>query len=312
MTQFEHLAIATSIVTLANCVAGCGCEKKVSPAAGPAASASSSAALASSAAPIAIPIDADRVRQAVNPKGEEAYAGPVGSVKGTVTISGDPAPHREGVAEKVTAKCPASAKEYYSLLFREGEGRGVADAFVGVTGYRGFVPAATDVVRVNIRDCTFGTRTIGMTFGQRLDVANQGNQPHMPELLGAPMKAIMASLPKADPIRMYPTRLGRHVLTDAMNIFMYADVLVVKYPTHAVTGLDGAFEISGIPVGEVTVSTMLPSIMQKAEKKVTVRERGTTEVNLVIEFDAAKYAASKPAASAKSRAPAPATSRSLR
>ena len=126
------------------------------------------------------------------------------------------------------------------------------------------------------------------------------------------MKALMVSLPKADPIRMYPTRPGRYVLSDAMNIFMYAEVLVVKYPTHAVTGLEGEFEISGIPVGEVTVSALLPSIMQKAEKKVTIRDRATTEVHLVIEFDAKKYAASKPAASAAARAPAPAASRSLR
>jgi hypothetical protein len=197
-------------------------------------------------------------------------------------------------------------------LFREGADRRVADAFVGVTGYRGFVPASTDVVRVNINGCTFGTRTIGMTFGQRLDVANLEQQPHMPDLVGAPMKALMVSLPKADPIRMYPTRPGRYVLTDAMNIFMYADVLVVKYPTHTVTGLDGKFEISGIPVGEVTVTALLPSVMQTAEKKVTVRDRATTDVRLVIDFDAAKYAASKPAGSARAPAPAASGSRSVR
>jgi hypothetical protein len=308
VTRFEHIAIATSIVTLANCVAGC--ERKSGPAAGPAASASASAA--PSAGPIAIPIDTAKVRKAVNPKGEAPYRGPVGSVKGTVSMSGDPAPQREGVAEQVTPKCPDSAKQYYSLLFREGADRRVADAFVGVTGYRGFVPAPTDVVRVDIRGCTYGTRTIGMTFGQRLDVANQEKQPHMPDLVGAPMKALMVSLPKADPIRMYPTRPGRYVLTDAMNTFMYSDVLVVKYPTHAVTALDGKFEINGIPVGEVTVTALLPSIMQKAEQKVTVRERATTEVNLVIEFDAEKYAASKPVGSAKSPSPAASASRSVR
>jgi hypothetical protein len=309
VTRFKHIAIATSIVTLANCGAVCGCEKKTSPAPGPTASASASA---SSAEPIAIPIDAEEVRKAVNPKGEAPYAGPVGSVKGTVRVSGDASPQRQGVAEQVTAKCPQSAKQYYSLLFREGEGRRVADAFVAVTGYQGFVPAPTDAVRVNIRDCTFGERTIGLTFGQRLDVSNLESQPHMPDLVGAPMKALMVALAKADPIRMYPTRPGRYVLTDAMNTFMYSDVLVVKYPTHAVTGLDGKFEINGIPVGEVTVSALLPSIMQTAEKKITVRERATTDVDLVIEFDAAKYSASKAAASAKAPAPAPATSRSVR
>ena len=188
MTRFEHIAIATSIVTLANCVAGCGCEKKSAPAVRPAASASASAAPASSAGPIAIPIDTEKVRQAVNPKDEAPYHGPVGSVKGTVSVSGDPAPQREGVAEQVTSKCPDSVKQYYSLLFREGADRRVADAFVGVTGYRGFVPASTDVVRVNINGCTFGTRTIGMTFGQRLDVANLEQQPHMPDFFSDPVR----------------------------------------------------------------------------------------------------------------------------
>jgi hypothetical protein len=63
-------------------------------------------------------------------------------------------------------------------------------------------------------------------------------------------------------------------------------VFVLKYPTFAVTGLDGKYEITGVPVGEVTVSALLPVVMQSAQAtNVKVEADKVTEVNLEITFD---------------------------
>src|SRR5205085_1707018 len=59
----------------------------------------------------------------------------------------------------------------------------------------------------------------------------------------------------------YPTEVGHYALREGTNHnWMNADVFVVRYPTTAVTGLDGHYRISGIPVGKVKVSAYLPLI----------------------------------------------------
>jgi hypothetical protein len=91
---------------------------------------------------------------------------------------------------------------------------------------------------------------------------------------------------------------------------MTAEVLVVKYATHDVTGADGRFEIKGIPPGKVTVSAFLPATGAVDEKKeVTLKAGDNPELELTLAFDAAKYAeVLKAASSASAKAPAPAPS----
>ena len=280
--------IATTLVLVANS----GCGKVVRGGSGPAGSAAASA----SAAPVGLPIEAAKVQRAVNPLGAAPYSGPVGSVRGTVTVTGDPAPDLEGWVEQITASCPASARAFYTKLFREGPERRLADALVTVTGYQGFVPASGEVVKIDVRDCTFGgARTFSATFGQRLELTNRDRQAYVPHLVGGPMKAWIVALPGGDAVKLYPDKPGHFGLTDQMHGVMFADVFVVKFPTHAVTGLDGQFEIGRIPVGEVTVDALLPATGRTAERKVSVRDGETTEVNLVIEFKRERDTPKRPA-----------------
>ena len=310
MTRSPVLAPLASLVI--NCVAAlsCTCGKVVDEPGGAASAqpvvASASASASAESGPLPIPIDSELVDKAVNPKGEPPYSGPVGSVRGVIRVAGDPAPERPGVVSSVSKRCPDSAKEFYRKLFREGAERRLADAMVAVTGYRGYVPAQQPVVRVNVRDCSWGTRTISATFGQHLAVLNTGRQAYMPKLVGAGMKALLAAIPRGDPIKLYPTKPGRYMLIDAMYDFMVAEVMVVKYPTHTVTGVDGKYELTGIPVGAVTVTAFLPAILQTAERRqVSVVEGKATEVDLTIHFDAKQHAAKAAKAAASARAPKP-------
>jgi hypothetical protein len=60
------------------------------------------------------------------------------------------------------------------------------------------------------------------------------------------------------------------------NPHLVADVFVLAYATHDVTGLDGQYEIKGVPTGKVKLSAFLPAINKVVEKVIDVREGTNT------------------------------------
>ncbi len=245
-------------------------------------------------APIAssLPTDPKIVSAAVNPKGEAPYAGPTGSIGGIITVSGDPSPDMPEASMKIPADC-AGAKDTYGKLFREGPGRALADVVVGATGYAGYVVEDAPAELADANGCAWSSRTYVMTFGQSLDVRSRDSRPYVPDLLGAGLKAQLVAMPRGDAIHLYPERPGRYQLMDSMRIFMLADVLVVKFPTHAVSGLDGRFLIPHVPVGKVTVSALLPATLEQAEKEVEVHAGELVEVPFALPFERKKWDATR-------------------
>jgi len=237
-------------------------------------------------APIAssLPIDPKVVSAAVNAKGEAPYTGPTGTISGLVTVTGDPAPDMPEAIASVPSDCE-SAKDIYSKLFREGAGRGLADVVVGVTGYSGYLPEETPAQFADASGCAWNARTYVLTFGQSLDVRSRDSRPYVPDLMGARLKAQLVALPRGDAIHLYPERPGHFQLTDSMRLFMLADVVVVKFPTHAVTGPDGRYVIPRVPVGKVKVSALLPATMVQIEKEVEVHAGELVDVPLSLAFD---------------------------
>ncbi|HEY4103469.1 MAG TPA: hypothetical protein VGM44_06240 [Polyangiaceae bacterium] len=243
-------------------------------------------------APVAssLPIDPRVVSQAVNPKGEAPYNGPTGTIRGTVVTSGDEAPTQPQIVAKIPADC-ASARDFYGKLFREGPGRALADAIVGVTGYSGYVPEDVPSQLADATGCAWSARTYVLTFGQSLDVRSRDSRAYVPDLIGATLKAQLVAVPRGDAIHLYPEHTGRFELIDSMRLFMAADVVVVSYPTHAVTGIDGSFVIPHIPVGKVTVSTVLPATAVQISKQVELHAGESVEVKLELPFDLKRWEA---------------------
>lgn len=255
-------------------------------------------------APIAssLPIDPKIVSAAVNAKGEAPYTGPSGTISGLITISGDEAPDMPEVLTAIPADC-AAARDTYGKLFREGAGRALADVVVGVTGYSGYVPEDSPAEIADANGCAWNARTYMLTFGQSLDVRSRDSRPYVPDLMGAHLKAQLVALPRGEAIHLYPEQPGHYQLTDSMRLFMLADVVVVKFSTHAVTGKDGRFSIPRVPVGKVKVSALLPATMVQAEKEVEVHAGELVEVPLTLAFDRKAWDAQR----AGSSAPAPGT-----
>lgn len=280
-----------------------GCSKKTETTpSGPASAAPST----QPAAPVAsgLPGALEQISKAVNPENRPAYSGPSGSVKGVISASGDAAPVATTHVAKITGACP-EAREAYGHLFREGMMRSLADVLVAVTGYDGYVPETAPKQTIAARGCAYSTRTVALTYGQTLDIASKDAEGYVPNLLGSQMKAQMVAMPGGAPSTVYPPSPGHYVLTDDIKVFMLADVFVVKYSTHAVTSLDGRYEIKGIPAGKARLSAMLPATQQVIEKDIEIKDGQALELNLEIPFDAKAFAAASAKPSASGAAPAP-------
>ena len=240
------------------------------------------------AGPKLVAISDERIEAVNNATKQALYQGPVGAIEGIVTMTGDAAPDLVPYIDKIPPDC-AIATNTYGKLFREGSGRVLADVLVAATGYKGYVKAKSDHVDLIARDCAWATKTLAVTFGQRIDVKSKDTRPYIPQLLGGPRGALLVAVPGGDSAPVFPQEPGHYVLIDAMRLYSKADVFVVRYPTVDVTGENGRYRIEGVPVGPVTVSALLPSTSGTASRQVTVSPNETVHVDLTLTFDQSTF-----------------------
>jgi hypothetical protein len=226
-----------------------------------------------------------------NPTGLPPYAGPTGGVRGRVVVSGDPPPLVPEMVAKLPAEGCPRAQELHRKLYRQGAERTLADVLVTVTEYQGYLRPASDAVRVEIKGCAFDGRILAMTFGQRMDVFNLDTQPYMPRLVGTPSYALRVAMPGGRPVPIFAPQAGEYMLIEQTRDYMRADVYVLNYPTFDVTGLDGQFEITGIPVGDVKVTAYAPAFGKVVDQKVTIEAGVTKPLAFEINFSASEYEA---------------------
>ncbi|AUX43756.1 hypothetical protein SOCE26_052110 [Sorangium cellulosum] len=256
----------------------------------PVASASAAGSASAEAALPKVPevsLTSEDVIKVMNPKRLAPYSGATGTLRGRVTVKGDPPPST-GLSFP-TGKCGEAAATY-GRLFRVGQQNALADALVTVVNYDGYVPEREEVEKVTIHGCAFSSRTVAMSYGQRVEVWNLDPlEPYMPNLDGAPFTAVLVAMPQGDPVKFYPPQPGYYTLTDKLpKPFLKADVFVLKFPTHDVTDLDGRFEIKNIPVGKVLTAALLPAISKDAKKQIEIKE-GDNTVDFELEFNLEKF-----------------------
>jgi hypothetical protein len=229
------------------------------------------------------------VLKVMNPKGQAPYSGPVGTLRGRVSIQGDPPPD-SGLSFPV-GKCGEAAATY-GRLFRVGQDSALADALVTVVNYDGYVPEREEAEKVTIQGCAFSSRTVAVSYGQRVEVSNLDSlEPYMPILDGAPFTAVLVAMPRGDAVKFNPLKPGYYELRDSLpKPFLKAGVFVLKFATHDVTGLDGRYEIKGIPVGKVLTAALLPAIDQDVKKAIEIKE-GDNTLDFQFTFDLAKWKA---------------------
>lgn len=267
-----------------------------------AASASAAASAIDKAKGVELPLEV--IAKQINPGGLAPYEGPFGSVTGKITVKGDPPPVLPG-PRPPAKRCGEESRAIVDRLFRVGPAGELADAVIGVTDYKAFVPAEAPAVDLSIRGCAFDRRTVAITYGQRIDVKNDDpTERYLPHLNGAQATALMVAMPQGDAAPLLPPLPGPYTLTDdLMHPWMSARVLVLKFSTFAVSTAQGDYRIGRVPVGSVKVSVRHPEINETLERTVTIEDGKNTVVNFEITY---KTPAAPASASGSARAPAPA------
>ena len=285
-----------SLLTLAFGAAGCGdgCSK-------PQIAVSDAAPLATTiadAAPLNVtPIPTALVAKKVNPQRLPAYAGPTGSVEGTIFVTGDPAPETPADFKR----CPDAAKSY-GHAFREGEPkspggpRWLADAAVAITGYGNFyVQEKEEAEEVTIEGCGLTKRTITLTFGQRLEVKNLTKDFWTPKLDPPQTGVMMMATPGGDPVKLYPKEPGRYHVIDHDRKWVVDDLYAFRHPLHTSSNVGGTYRIDGIPVGKVRVNAYHPRIPDaEASQEIEIQEGVIAKVDLTIDHKASVDAGPPP------------------
>jgi hypothetical protein len=231
----------------------------------------------------------EAAEKSLNPTGLPLYSGATGAVRGRVTITGDAPPLVPEMIAKLPAEGCPRAHELHRKLYRQGAERTLADVLVTVTEYQGYIRPATDVVRVEMKGCAFDGRVLAMAFGQRFDVFNLDAQPYMPRLVGTPSYALRVAMPGGRPVPILAPRAGEYMLVEETRDYMRADVYVLNYPTFDVTGLDGEFQIGGIPVGDVKVTVYAPALGKIVERRVKLESGDNALAPFEIAFSAAEF-----------------------
>ena len=235
------------------------------------------------------PIPKEVIDAVLNPNHLPAYNGPTGSVEGTVYVTGPAAPD----VRVDTGQCPA-AMDLYGKLFREGTPaspngpRPVADAVLIVVGYTGYYlpePKPSKLVKIS-PNCAYPSRSITLTFGQRLEVANQSKIPFAPTIEGDPSPAVMMTAPSeaGDPIRLYPRRPGHSVMGDFLQPFVHEDLYILRQPLHTTSGTDGHYRLDGLPVGKLAVRVQHAGVGSEAQAPVDVVAGVVQKVDLTLEY----------------------------
>lgn len=227
------------------------------------------------------------VLKMVNPENLPAYAGPTGSVEGTITVTGEPAPE----IRADFSRCPDAAK-IYGRAFRDGEPktpggpRWLADAVIAVTGYDNFfVPEKDEVEEITIVGCGYDRRTVTMTMGQRLEVKNLAKEFWTPKLDPAQTGMTMMATPGGDPVKLYPKHPGHFHLIDHDRKYAVDDVYVFRHSLHTTSKVGGTYRIDGVPLGKVTVNTSHPSIPgSEASRQLDLKEGVVERVDLELVY----------------------------
>jgi hypothetical protein len=238
------------------------------------------------------PLSDLEIAKIVNPGGAEEYTGPTGGVEGVVRIKGDPP-----LPLKTFAPMPKGCEhvpETYGPPYRSAEkGAGekgtLGDALVGVIGVQGFVRPSREDKVVRIKNCLIEPRTIDLSLGQRLLIGNDDPMPYVPQLA---IKSIVqrVALQGMSPIPLNITRPGVYGLSwfaGALPSVEVPSAMVFVLPNafHMVTQLDGAFRITGIPVGKARVTASHLGL-EEVHKDVEIKAGEVLKLELVMTYKA--------------------------
>ena len=214
-----------------------------------------------------------------------AAAPQTGTIIGTVTISGAvPSPQRLSVTtDRDSCGETVLARD---VVVRDGS---LANAVAFVEGIEGETEPGE--YSLGNSDCLFDPPVLAATVGSELVVANHDEMMHNTHLFfryGSRRRTVGNwGLPREGAIIRNSRALRRPGIIDVecdVHPWMHATIRVFDHPHFAISSQSGAFEISGVPVGEHTLKVW-HEVFGELQQSVTVEVGVTTTVSFEFSAD---------------------------
>jgi plastocyanin len=211
------------------------------------------------------------------PAGTAGPAGRTGTLTGTVRFEGKP-PARAELDRSRDPYCAATRALSEEVVVADGRLRDVHVRLPG--GVAGEHPAPKSAVVIDQRGCAYRPRVVGLIEGQTVNVTN-GDQTFHNVRGTRDGKTRFNHAQPSGAKEIVESNLGKagEVITFRCDVhpWMRAFAVVTDHPFFAVTGDDGSFTITGVPIGTYSLEAWHPTL-GLVERKVTVEAGKSAEV----------------------------------
>jgi len=188
-----------------------------------------------------------------------------GSITGTVNFSGTAPEKEKFIVAKDSETCGSGIREMEWVRAVDGKLSQVVVYLDKIEGSKPW-PAESAISRIDQKDCTFTPHMQVIRNGAEIEVLNSDpvqHNIHTYEVIGRAMRTVFnVNQPhKGSFKQVINLRRGKWLkLGCDAHDFMHAWVFVASNPYYAVTGDDGAFNITDVPAGEYKLVAYHPTM----------------------------------------------------
>jgi plastocyanin len=194
--------------------------------------------------------------------GAVAHAEPTGTVKGIVSFEGEP-PERLPQRRDTDPYCAKGEALAEDVIVTQGKLKDVLVRVVPGALPAGAAPAPAAPLVIDQKDCRYAPRVVGLIAGQPIAIRNSDGTFHnVHGTVGGKLAWNKPAAPGDPELTLDGSPRAGDVIDVICDIhpWMHAYAVVQDHAVFAVTGDDGAFELTGLPPGTYTLEAWHPTL----------------------------------------------------